>query len=138
MYRNLDDGSSILVTSYAGETLRDFNMLCFKDRQTRLMRVVRLHEAGVLHNDLEPRNVVISKRSGPRIIDFDNATLNHTCGGISCEELAELAHHLSLDLGAELSRAEVPQPSQPWFWILFSCLFFFVVYMVILSFDSMY
>jgi serine/threonine protein kinase len=63
------------------------------------MRVARLHEAGVLHNDLEPRNVVISERSGPRIIDFDNATLNHTCGGISCEELAELARNLSLDLG---------------------------------------
>ncbi|KAJ7843552.1 hypothetical protein B0H14DRAFT_2312244, partial [Mycena olivaceomarginata] len=75
MYRNLDDGSSILVTSYAGEALRDFNTLCPKDRyvQTLLMRVVQLHEAGVLHNDLEPRNVVISKRSGPRIIDFDNA-----------------------------------------------------------------
>jgi hypothetical protein len=32
MYRNLDDGSSILVISYAGETLRDFNALCLKDR----------------------------------------------------------------------------------------------------------
>jgi hypothetical protein len=32
MYRNLDDGSSILVTSHAGETLRDFNTLCLKDR----------------------------------------------------------------------------------------------------------
>ncbi|KAJ7788974.1 hypothetical protein B0H14DRAFT_2946308 [Mycena olivaceomarginata] len=132
MHRNLDDGSSILVISYAGETLRDFNTLCLKDRQTLLM-------PGVLHNDLEPRNVVISERSGPRIIDFDNATLNHTCGGISCEELAELARNLSLDLG-ELSRAEVPQPAQPWLWILFSCLFLFVVYlyMVILPFDDMY
>ncbi|KAJ7835022.1 hypothetical protein B0H14DRAFT_2299447, partial [Mycena olivaceomarginata] len=75
MYRNLDDGGSILVTSYAGETSRDFKTLCPKDRyvQTLLMRVVQLHEAGVLHNDLEPRNVVISERSGPQIIDFDNA-----------------------------------------------------------------
>ncbi|KAJ6522442.1 hypothetical protein B0H19DRAFT_1202711 [Mycena capillaripes] len=96
MYRNISDGSSMLVTSYAGVTLKDFDTLCLKDRQTLLLRVVRLHEAGVLHNDLEPRNVVFSERSGPRIIDFDNATLDHTCAGLSCKELCTLAHRLDL------------------------------------------
>jgi hypothetical protein len=32
MYRNLDDGSSILLTSYAGVTLKDFNTLSLKNR----------------------------------------------------------------------------------------------------------
>ncbi|KAJ6521607.1 hypothetical protein B0H19DRAFT_1386825 [Mycena capillaripes] len=32
MYRNLSDGSSILVTSYAGVTLEDYDTLCVKDR----------------------------------------------------------------------------------------------------------
>ncbi|KAJ6521887.1 hypothetical protein B0H19DRAFT_1086335 [Mycena capillaripes] len=101
MYRNLDDGSSILVTSYVRATLKDFSTLCLKDRQTLYLRVVRLRQAGVLHNDLEPRNIVLSKRSGPRIIDFDIATLilDHTRGGISGKELCELSHRLVLDVG---------------------------------------
>ncbi|KAJ7711836.1 hypothetical protein B0H16DRAFT_1479986 [Mycena metata] len=99
MYRNLDDGSSMLVTSYAGETLKDFQQLSVKDRPTLLLRVVRLHRAGVLHNDLERRNIVLSKRLGPRIIDFDNATFDHACRGLSCKELSELSRRLGLDLG---------------------------------------
>ncbi|KAJ6613778.1 hypothetical protein B0H10DRAFT_2221889 [Mycena sp. CBHHK59/15] len=88
MYRNLSDGSSMLVTSYAGVTLKDFGTLCLKDRQTLLLRVVRLYQAGVLHNDLEPRNVVFSERSGPHIIDFDNATLDHTSRTLEGRTLA--------------------------------------------------
>ncbi|KAJ7811496.1 hypothetical protein B0H13DRAFT_2685179 [Mycena leptocephala] len=134
MYRNLSDGSSMLVTSYAGVTLKDFDTLCLKDRQTLLLRVVRLHQAGVLHNDLEPRNIVLSERSGPRIIDFDNATLDHTCAGLSCKELYELAHCLGLDLGAELSRAELSQPTRPWLQIPSLCvLIFFTLCMAIHS-----
>ncbi|KAJ7312735.1 hypothetical protein DFH08DRAFT_973255 [Mycena albidolilacea] len=68
----------MLVTSYAGVTLKDFDTLCLKDRRILLLRVVRLHQAGVLHNDLERRNIVFSERLGPRIIDFDNATLEHS------------------------------------------------------------
>ncbi|KAJ7216902.1 hypothetical protein C8J57DRAFT_1732409 [Mycena rebaudengoi] len=98
LYRNLNDGSSILVISYAGGTLADFDTLCLKDRQKLLLRVVRLHQAGVVHNDLEPRNIVFSERLGPRIIDFDNATLGHTCTGLSCKELCDISHRLGLDL----------------------------------------
>ncbi|KAJ7080118.1 hypothetical protein C8R44DRAFT_824457 [Mycena epipterygia] len=133
MYRNLSDGSSMLVTSYAGVTLKDFDTLCLKDRQTLLLRVVRLHQAGVLHNDLEPRNVVLSERSGPRIIDFDNATLNHTCTGLSCKELCGLAHCLGLDLGVELSRAELSRPTLSWLLIPSLSVVFFVLCMAIYS-----
>ncbi|KAF7328197.1 RIO-like kinase [Mycena venus] len=132
MYRNLSDGSSMLVTSYAGVTLKDFDTLYLKDRQTLLLRVVRLHQAGVLHNDLEPRNVVLSERSGPRIIDFDNATLDHTCARLSCKELCELAHCLGLDLGAELSRAELSRSTRSWLLIPSLCvLIFFILCMAI-------
>ncbi|KAJ7452023.1 hypothetical protein FB451DRAFT_1283448 [Mycena latifolia] len=133
MYRNLSDGSSMLVTSYAGVTLKNFDTLCLKDRQTLLLRVVRLHQAGVLHNDLEPRNVVLSERSGPRIIDFDNATLDHTCAGLSCKELCELAHCLGLDLGVELSRAERSRPKLSWLLIPSLSVVFFVLCMAIHS-----
>ncbi|KAJ7440362.1 hypothetical protein FB451DRAFT_1300448 [Mycena latifolia] len=133
MYRNLSDGSSMLVTSYAGVTLKDFDTLCLKDRQTLLLRVVRLHQAGVLHNDLEPHNVVLSERSGPRIIDFDNATLDHTCAGLSCKELCGLAHCLGLDLGVELSRAERSRPTLSWLLIPSLSVVFFVLCMAIHS-----
>ncbi|KAJ7646229.1 hypothetical protein B0H17DRAFT_436389 [Mycena rosella] len=104
LYRNLDDGSSMLITSYAGVTLKDFNALCLRDRQILLSHVIQLHQAGVQHNDLEPRNVTISQRSGPVIIDFDNATLEHVCTGLSCKELSQLSQCLGLELRAELSR----------------------------------
>ncbi|KAJ7435920.1 hypothetical protein B0H11DRAFT_2295207 [Mycena galericulata] len=109
LYRNLNDGSAILITSYAGVELEDFDTLCFKDRRILLSHLVRLHQAGVRHNDLEPRNVTFSewRRSGavgPRIIDLDNAKLGHVCPGLTCGELREVARCLGLDLGAELSR----------------------------------
>ncbi|KAJ7120385.1 hypothetical protein C8R44DRAFT_853572 [Mycena epipterygia] len=133
MYRNPSDGSSMLVTSYTGVTLKDFDTLCLKDRQTLLLRVVRLHQTGVLHNDLEPRNVVFSEYSGPRIIDFDNATLDHTCAGLSCKELCELAHCLGLDLGVELSRAELSRPTLSWLLIPSLSMVFFILCMAIYS-----
>ncbi|KAJ7261492.1 hypothetical protein C8J57DRAFT_1719720 [Mycena rebaudengoi] len=127
MYRNLSDGSSMLVTSYAGVTLKDFDTLCLKDRRILLLRVVRLHQAGVLHNDLEPRNIVFSERSGPRIIDFDNATLEHRCTGLSCKELCEMSHCLGLDLRAELSMAELSQPTRSRLLIPSLCVLIFTI-----------
>ncbi|KAF7294889.1 hypothetical protein MIND_01026800 [Mycena indigotica] len=104
MYRNLSDGSSILVVSYAGVALENFDQLTSKERQTLFRRVTQLHQAGVVHNDLEPRNVVLCARYGPRIIDFDNSSMNHTCPGGSCQELCLLARSLGLDLETELSK----------------------------------
>jgi len=128
LYRNLNDGSSILITSYAGVTLNDFNTLCLRDRQKLLSHVIRLHEAGVQHNDLEPRNITISPRSGPVIIDFDNATLEHVCTGLSCNELCQVSDRLGLDLKAELSRptrSSAPlRSSSP---LLLCCLCIFLV-----------
>ena len=49
-----------------------------------------LHKYGVLHNDLEPRNVVVS---GGRltVIDFGLAEVGHQCSGPSrCISLLEL------------------------------------------------
>ena len=61
--------------------------------------LIRIHQKGVQHNDLEPRNVVISQSSGPSIIDFDNATIHHSCMGYKCVELIETAQRLGLDIG---------------------------------------
>lgn len=51
------------------------------------------------HLDIEPRNVVWSKSRGPVIVDFDSASLDHCCKGLSCAELRAVASRLGLDLG---------------------------------------
>jgi tRNA A-37 threonylcarbamoyl transferase component Bud32 len=51
---------------------------------------VCLHEHGVLHNDLEPRNVVIADGE-LRLIDFGLSELGHCCSGPShCLSLLQL------------------------------------------------
>jgi tRNA A-37 threonylcarbamoyl transferase component Bud32 len=40
--------------------------------------VVCLHQHGVLHNDMEPRNVAIS-RGDLKLIDFGMSELGHRC-----------------------------------------------------------
>jgi serine/threonine protein kinase len=68
-------------------------------RRRLLRNLIRLHQIGIQHNDMEPRNVTTSPGSGPVIIDFDNARLDHACKGDSCEELCQVAKDLELDLG---------------------------------------
>jgi tRNA A-37 threonylcarbamoyl transferase component Bud32 len=51
---------------------------------------VCLHNHGVLHDDFEPRNIVISGGK-LRVIDFGMAELGHDCSGPSkCISLQEL------------------------------------------------
>ncbi|KAJ7082271.1 hypothetical protein B0H15DRAFT_758575, partial [Mycena belliarum] len=87
IYTSADEKTKVLLMSDAGTTLRDFSDLDPTEKQLLFARLVCLHQGGVLHNDLEPRNVARSKTSGPLIIDFDEASLNHECPGASCWEL---------------------------------------------------
>ncbi|KAJ7189300.1 hypothetical protein GGX14DRAFT_485270 [Mycena pura] len=91
---------TVLLTSHVGKSLRDFGELQAAQKRRLLQRLIRLHENGIQHNDLEPRNVTYSQTLGPVIIDFDRASLDHQCTGSSCAEL------LGLDLPAELSGME--------------------------------
>ncbi|KAJ7633813.1 hypothetical protein DFH06DRAFT_1221718 [Mycena polygramma] len=103
MHTSTDEKTKVLVMSDAGTALRDFGDLHPTERRLLLTRLVCLHQAGVLHNDLEPRNVARSKKFGPLIIDFDEASLNHVCPGSSCWELRRLAHVLQLDAKVEIA-----------------------------------
>ncbi|KAJ7923508.1 hypothetical protein B0H13DRAFT_2267044 [Mycena leptocephala] len=58
-------------------------------------------QVGVQHNDLEPRNVTQSS-SGPLIIDFDRASLDHNCPGALCKELQQVAQALDLNPVTEM------------------------------------
>lgn len=68
-------------------------------RHILFARLVRLHQSGVVHNDIEPRNVTHSEKTGPLIIDFDEASCDHVCTGESCKELCRVAQLLQLDAG---------------------------------------
>ncbi|KAJ7190501.1 hypothetical protein GGX14DRAFT_483096 [Mycena pura] len=110
LYISEDQDKTVLLTSHAGKSLRDFGELQHAQRHRLLRRLIRLHENGIQHNDLEPRNVTYSQTLGPVIIDFDRASLDHQCTGSSCAELLYVAGLLDLDLAAELSGMEqVPE-----------------------------
>lgn len=64
-----------------------------------MSHLICIHQMGVKHNDLEPRNVVISQSSGPTIIDFDNASVHPSCMGRTCSELVKTARMLDLNIG---------------------------------------
>ncbi|KAJ7867646.1 hypothetical protein B0H13DRAFT_2281170 [Mycena leptocephala] len=105
LYHSEYDGSSlVLITSYEGKALHSFDELSVEDRGTLLSRLIRIHQAGIEHLDVEPRNVVLSKSKGPVVVDFDGASLDHTCDGLSCGELRELARRLGINLVAEMSK----------------------------------
>ncbi|KAF8170627.1 hypothetical protein K438DRAFT_1982510 [Mycena galopus ATCC 62051] len=79
--------------------LQDFSDLKRTDRHTRFARLARLPQGGVVHNDVEYRNVTQSEMAGPLIIDFDEA---------SCKELrpcctVPAAGYSNLTLAAELA-----------------------------------
>ncbi|KAJ7190524.1 hypothetical protein GGX14DRAFT_382088 [Mycena pura] len=99
LYMSADYESTVLILSYAGKSLQAFSELEPDEKRTLFCRLVRLHQSGIQHNDLEPRNVTRSESSGPVIIDFDHASLDHTCTGASCDELLQLADTLDLDPG---------------------------------------
>ncbi|KAJ7712221.1 hypothetical protein B0H16DRAFT_1744432 [Mycena metata] len=103
MYTSTDEKTKVLLMSDAGKTLRDFSDLKPVEKRLVFTSLVRLHQSGVLHNDVEPRNVTRSETSGPFVIDFDEASFHHVCMGPSCKELLRLAQVLQLDAGAEIA-----------------------------------
>lgn len=91
-------GCSLLITADCGQSLTSFSTLSNAEwyvlfwfiitynwiaTSDQLMNhAVHLHEHGVLHNDFEPRNVVISGGK-LKVIDFGMAELGHDCSGPS-------------------------------------------------------
>ncbi|KAJ7759728.1 hypothetical protein DFH07DRAFT_940064 [Mycena maculata] len=106
LYTSKDENSMVLIMSYVGKPLETFGEFDPADRRTLFRRLLRLHQSGIQHNDFEPRNVTMFGLSNPILIDFDNASLDHTCTGVSCGELLQVAEVLNLNLAAELSTLE--------------------------------
>ena len=57
----------------------------------------KIHENGVYHNDLEPRNVLIDEGGQVHIIDFHISVTGHECYlAMGCDELQRLARRLGI------------------------------------------
>ncbi|KAJ7077074.1 hypothetical protein C8R44DRAFT_826482 [Mycena epipterygia] len=128
LYTNYNsNGSSVLILSHVGAPLGTFEALSPTQRRTLLSHLVCLHRIGIQHNDIEPRNVMLSPSSTPVIIDFDNASLDHICQGKSCTELLEVAQRLGLDLADELLRSEPTTPTSSTLVAILVSFYFLVI-----------
>jgi len=62
--------------------------------------LVLIHLAGVIHNDVYPRNAVKKEGQLPKWIDFTMANIKHSCEGLDCGELRRFMQD-ELELSAE-------------------------------------
>jgi serine/threonine protein kinase len=68
-------------------------------RRTIFEKLTLIHNAGVLHGDFSPRNVVVDDGGQPFLLDFSHSRNGHKCpGSMDCWELKNAARQLGLDL----------------------------------------
>ncbi|KAH9014661.1 hypothetical protein EDB85DRAFT_2097786 [Lactarius pseudohatsudake] len=76
------DGTGVLILELCGDTLKDWDELNFSE-QTQIYGLVwDLHRGGIVHGDLEPRNIARVPGGGFRLIDFSES-VRHSCVEIS-------------------------------------------------------
>ncbi|KAI9465417.1 hypothetical protein BJY52DRAFT_1144063 [Lactarius psammicola] len=76
------DGIDVLVLELCGDTLKGWDDLNPSERTQVYGLVWDLHRVGIVHGDLEPRNVARVPGGGFCLIDFSECT-KHTCVEIS-------------------------------------------------------
>lgn len=66
-------------------------------RKELFQQAVKLHKAGILHNDLHERNITRKPDGTLSIIDYGHAEPSHECEGEKkCYELRHFAYNLGL------------------------------------------
>ncbi|KAK7031577.1 hypothetical protein R3P38DRAFT_3393474 [Favolaschia claudopus] len=92
-----DLGTVFLVLEDGGEKVDKLEKLPEEQRQKLFAKAKALHQVGVIHNDLERRNLVQDPSGEVTIIDFDIARDQHHCPGEKeCKELVNFAKALKL------------------------------------------
>ncbi|KAJ3999111.1 hypothetical protein F5050DRAFT_1805353 [Lentinula boryana] len=92
-------GSIALVLSDEGERLPRGAFEALDDDKKRKVFAMteKLHELGIEHRDISPRNILMDQDENLRIIDFHISKLGHKCPGpVACGELKQLAEDLKL------------------------------------------
>ncbi|KAJ8296603.1 hypothetical protein OF846_000955 [Rhodotorula toruloides] len=90
--RPLRTDAIVLFLSRHGKPLEDWSSLSIAQRKQLYNHFRRLHEVGLIHNDVSPNNILVHPETGDlRLIDLAQA-VEHTCGGPqTCAELKELS-----------------------------------------------
>jgi hypothetical protein len=65
-------------------------------RKTLANHLSSIHRSGVCHNDIAPRNVVLSGSKRISIVDFELSNSEHTCSPSLCNELTDIRHVLGI------------------------------------------
>ncbi|KAH9026562.1 kinase-like domain-containing protein [Lactarius hengduanensis] len=87
------DETNVLILGLCGDTLKDWDELNFSE-QTQIYGLVwDLHRAGIVHGDLEPRNIARVPGGGFRLVDFSEGKLNKR---YKCSELRAMRGVLKL------------------------------------------
>jgi len=88
---------ALLLMEDCGERLASFSALCKLLRVQLISHISAIHERGVLHNDIEARNIVVSNNN-LRIIDFGLAEDGHQCDGMQkCPYLRDILEHIEFE-----------------------------------------
>ncbi|KAF8479980.1 hypothetical protein JB92DRAFT_3041604, partial [Gautieria morchelliformis] len=98
----------VLVLSKEGNALTSWNDLVEDERLELFSMALRLHQAGLRHGDLEPRNVLRSTTGQLKLVDLSEASEHQCCGTVQrgsrkrrrsyrCSELIRLRRELDLD-----------------------------------------
>ncbi|KDQ19051.1 hypothetical protein BOTBODRAFT_171013 [Botryobasidium botryosum FD-172 SS1] len=82
MYRDVDGGPRALIMTHEGSVLPT-------QRMAFVQALRKIHAAGILHNDIRRRNLLLSNSGEVTIIDFDRASRNPSPAAMA-REIAEL------------------------------------------------
>ncbi|KAH9048980.1 hypothetical protein EDB84DRAFT_1585806 [Lactarius hengduanensis] len=80
------DGTGVLILGLCGDTLKDWDELNFSEQTQVYGLVWDLHRLGIVHGDLEPRNIARVPGGGFRLIDFSES-VRHSCVEISVRHM---------------------------------------------------
>jgi len=83
---HVEDFACLLLMEDCGRSLESFNDLSSNQRRILVSHITQIHQCGVSHEDLEPRNVLVSNSGRLSIIDFERSERSHMCGE-GCAEL---------------------------------------------------
>ncbi|KAJ7620608.1 hypothetical protein DFH06DRAFT_1306157 [Mycena polygramma] len=90
------EGWAAIVLEECGTAVGDLDGLSRAQREQVLEQARALHGCGVIHNDLELRNIVKAPSGAVRIIDFAYSASGHECAGEACSELFHFSRLLGL------------------------------------------
>jgi len=87
----------LLLLEDCGRSINSFDELTMVQRKTLAGHLSSIHRHGVCHNDVAPRNVVLSGLKHISIIDFELSNSEHACSPSLCNELTYIRHALGIE-----------------------------------------